>query len=53
MPQNSSTNVEPDGERWYGGPEDSLMRQVMNVIPGLRLFVREFRRATDDRRPRA
>jgi len=52
MPLDPSANAEPDGEPWYGGPEDSVMRQVMNVIPGLRIFVREFRRSTDGRRPR-
>jgi hypothetical protein len=53
MPRNSSASEpESDDEPFYGGPEMSVMRQVMNVTPGLRLFIREFRRATGERRLR-
>ena len=49
MLRQSSAGYETDGERFYGGPEDSILRQVMNMTPGLRLFIREYRRAAGGR----
>ena len=40
-----------DGEVWRGGTDDSFLRTVMNVTPGLRVIVREVRRIAGGRPP--
>ncbi|MBU3751586.1 MAG: hypothetical protein FGM52_14280 [Mycobacterium sp.] len=40
-----------DGAPWRGGTDDSFLRTLMNVTPGLRIVVREIRRITGPRPP--
>jgi len=53
MPEKSSAGeLRSADDPWYGGSDDSNLRTVINVTPGLRLVVREFRRITGWGSPR-